>query len=388
MSFSPTRTGSTLPPAAPEGSLHGYHLFVIRVRDGAERASRRLRRAPRRRDRRPGALHPDLPASLLPRRARLPAGRVAGDGRVLRRRIVAADASPAWPRRTSSGWWRSCARRCRESRAAPRGVGAAARASKARHPGLHADALARTRRSGFKASRRRTCRAASGAHVWDVDGNRYLDFPMALGPSSSATATRGQRGDRAPAAGRDRLHAAAPDRGRGRRAGRRARPRAPSASASRRPAPTPRRARSGSRAPAPAGTACSCAATTAGTTGTSGRRRARSAFREASGDLIGHRSRSTTSSSLDAALDRAGRRHGGVILEPVGADEPADGFLRGRRRPARAAGALVVFDEIITGFRLAPGGAQERYGVAPTWRRSARRSGTACRSRRWSAGPS
>ena len=44
--------------------------------------------------------------------------------------------------------------------------------------------------------------------------------------------------------------------------------------------------------------------------------------------------------------------------------EPAPGFLEGVVERAHAAGALVVFDEIITGFRLAPGGAQERYGVS------------------------
>jgi len=52
-----------------------------------------------------------------------------------------------------------------------------------------------------------------------------------------------------------------------------------------------------------------------------------------------------------------------VILEPCGAEEPAPGFLQGVVDRAHAAGAVVVFDEIITGFRLAPGGAQERYGV-------------------------
>jgi glutamate-1-semialdehyde aminotransferase len=52
-----------------------------------------------------------------------------------------------------------------------------------------------------------------------------------------------------------------------------------------------------------------------------------------------------------------------VILEPGGVVEPEPRYLQSVVDAAHAAGALVVFDEIITGFRLAPGGAQERYGV-------------------------
>jgi glutamate-1-semialdehyde aminotransferase len=65
--------------------------------------------------------------------------------------------------------------------------------------------------------------------------------------------------------------------------------------------------------------------------------------------------------SLDAALDSS--QPAAVILEPAGAEEPAPGFLEAVVERARKAGALVIFDEIITGFRVAPGGAQERYGV-------------------------
>src|SRR5262249_17298591 len=54
-----------------------------------------------------------------------------------------------------------------------------------------------------------------------------------------------------------------------------------------------------------------------------------------------------------------------VILEPVVFEEPAAGFLRGVRDLCRRNGALLVFDEMWTGFRLAAGGAQERYGVLP-----------------------
>ena len=67
--------------------------------------------------------------------------------------------------------------------------------------------------------------------------------------------------------------------------------------------------------------------------------------------------------SLEAALDDRAGRVAAVILEPCGADEPAPGFLEAVAERTRAAGAVLIFDEIITGFRLAPGGAQEHYGV-------------------------
>src|SRR5881227_71303 len=58
-----------------------------------------------------------------------------------------------------------------------------------------------------------------------------------------------------------------------------------------------------------------------------------------------------------------------VIVEPVAANmglvPPAPGFLEGLRAACDRAGALLVFDEVITGFRLGLGGAQERYGVRP-----------------------
>ncbi len=58
-----------------------------------------------------------------------------------------------------------------------------------------------------------------------------------------------------------------------------------------------------------------------------------------------------------------------VIVEPVAANmglvAPAPGFLEGLRVACDAAGALLVFDEVITGFRLGPGGAQAHYAVKP-----------------------
>lgn len=58
-----------------------------------------------------------------------------------------------------------------------------------------------------------------------------------------------------------------------------------------------------------------------------------------------------------------------VILEPVagnmGVVEPADGYLKGLRNLCTKYGAVLIFDEVITGFRVALGGAQERFGVTP-----------------------
>ena len=71
------------------------------------------------------------------------------------------------------------------------------------------------------------------------------------------------------------------------------------------------------------------------------------------------------------AVERALAEHSvaAVILEPVAANmgvvPPADGFLDHVATTARAAGALLIFDEVITGFRVAGGGAQELYGIEP-----------------------
>ena len=74
--------------------------------------------------------------------------------------------------------------------------------------------------------------------------------------------------------------------------------------------------------------------------------------------------------NLDAVKDIV-ERHGddlaAVIVEPVAANMglviPHDGYLEGLRKIADSSGAILIFDEVITGFRLGPGGAQERYGV-------------------------
>ena len=58
-----------------------------------------------------------------------------------------------------------------------------------------------------------------------------------------------------------------------------------------------------------------------------------------------------------------------VIVEPVAANmglvAPVDGFLEGLRAECDRVGALLVFDEVITGFRLGPAGAEGRFGVTP-----------------------
>ncbi|MEI7987440.1 MAG: glutamate-1-semialdehyde 2,1-aminomutase [Chloroflexota bacterium] len=58
-----------------------------------------------------------------------------------------------------------------------------------------------------------------------------------------------------------------------------------------------------------------------------------------------------------------------VIIEPVagnmGVVPPVEGFLKGLRDITKAEGALLIFDEVMTGFRVHPGGAQKLYGVQP-----------------------
>ena len=73
---------------------------------------------------------------------------------------------------------------------------------------------------------------------------------------------------------------------------------------------------------------------------------------------------------LDAARDLIHQNKGevaAIIVEPVvgnsGFIPPITGFLEGLRSLADESGALLIFDEVMTGFRIAPGGARGRYGV-------------------------
>jgi glutamate-1-semialdehyde 2,1-aminomutase len=73
--------------------------------------------------------------------------------------------------------------------------------------------------------------------------------------------------------------------------------------------------------------------------------------------------------SVEALLESNQDAVAAVIVEPVAANmgvvAPASGFLSGLRELTEKTGALLIFDEVITGFRVAPGGAQELYGVRP-----------------------
>ena len=73
--------------------------------------------------------------------------------------------------------------------------------------------------------------------------------------------------------------------------------------------------------------------------------------------------------AVAALLDEHRGEVAALIVEPVAANmgvvPPAEGYLRGLRRLTSEAGALLIFDEVITGFRVARRGAQALYGVTP-----------------------
>jgi glutamate-1-semialdehyde 2,1-aminomutase len=73
--------------------------------------------------------------------------------------------------------------------------------------------------------------------------------------------------------------------------------------------------------------------------------------------------------AVAAALQAESDEVAAIIVEPVagnmGVVPPADGFLQGLRDLCDRYGVVLFFDEVITGFRVALGGAQERYGVTP-----------------------
>ncbi len=72
---------------------------------------------------------------------------------------------------------------------------------------------------------------------------------------------------------------------------------------------------------------------------------------------------------LAGLLERHGDEVAAVIMEPVAANggliPPKDGYLERARELTSASGSLLILDEVVTGFRLALGGAQERFGVTP-----------------------
>ena len=73
--------------------------------------------------------------------------------------------------------------------------------------------------------------------------------------------------------------------------------------------------------------------------------------------------------ALDAALAEHGSDVAAILVEPIAANMglvlPADGYLAGLRERCTRHGALLVIDEVITGFRVGLGGAQGRYGITP-----------------------
>jgi len=203
---------------------------------------------------------------------------------------------------------------------------------------------------------------ADGAYVWDVDGNRYLDFPMGLGPiilghrnpavddaiikqlRSGITFTLPHRIEIDVA---ERIVALVPG------------------------AERVRFAKSGSDA---------TSAAVRVSRATTGRERVIVTGYHGWHDwYIGSTSRdwgvpkavrSLVESvafgdlqALSAALERRPEEVACVVCEPVGMIEPEPALLQAMIDLAHAHGALLVFDEVITGFRLARGGAQEHFGV-------------------------
>lgn len=73
--------------------------------------------------------------------------------------------------------------------------------------------------------------------------------------------------------------------------------------------------------------------------------------------------------AIERLFKEQGEKIAGVILEPVagnmGLVPPVEGYLEGLRSLCNQYGALLIFDEVMTGFRVAPGGAQEYFGVTP-----------------------
>ena len=70
-------------------------------------------------------------------------------------------------------------------------------------------------------------------------------------------------------------------------------------------------------------------------------------------------------SALDRAVEAAGNDLAAIVLEPVAEREPSEMWLLRARELCDARGAALIFDEVKTGFRVAPGGWQEVSGVTP-----------------------
>lgn len=69
--------------------------------------------------------------------------------------------------------------------------------------------------------------------------------------------------------------------------------------------------------------------------------------------------------ALEAIVRERGKEIGAIVIEPLRSSEPAPGFLEGVRRIAKEVGAVLVFDEVSSGFRSLAGGIHLRLGVEP-----------------------
>lgn len=69
--------------------------------------------------------------------------------------------------------------------------------------------------------------------------------------------------------------------------------------------------------------------------------------------------------ALEALFEQHADQIAAVIMEPVGVFPHAEGYLEDLKTMVHHYGALLIFDEVVTGFRLAPGGAQQYFGVTP-----------------------
>jgi len=85
----------------------------------------------------------------------------------------------------------------------------------------------------------------------------------------------------------------------------------------------------------------------------------------ASTRALSHHFRYNDLASVEAAFDAVDGQAAAVILEPMGFEEPAPGFLEGVRRLCDEHGSVLIFDEMITGFRFDLRGAQHLFGVTP-----------------------
>ncbi|MCJ7809017.1 MAG: glutamate-1-semialdehyde 2,1-aminomutase, partial [Desulfobulbaceae bacterium] len=73
--------------------------------------------------------------------------------------------------------------------------------------------------------------------------------------------------------------------------------------------------------------------------------------------------------AVEKAFEKFDRQIAALIVEPVpgnmGVVLPEDGFLKGLRKITEESGTILIFDEVITGFRVSPGGAQSLYDILP-----------------------